>query len=99
MISFKTTLQESLNATLITFEIDGGVTTPEEAFGVELPQVQLDKGVILSGRGPIWLFARLIHHYHPARWIAVHDPRIGYIVVQSHCKERCEGEILEVIDA
>jgi CRISPR-associated protein Csx3 len=52
-------------------------------------------GVILSGRGPLWLYARLIHHYHPARWIAIHDPRLGYIVVQSHCKERLEGEVLE----
>jgi CRISPR-associated protein Csx3 len=85
-------------ATIITFDIEGGVTTPEEVFGAELPKVPLDKGVILSGRGPIWLFARLIHHYHPTRWIAVHDPRIGYIVVQSHCKERHEGEILEAID-
>lgn len=95
MISFATT-QVNYSATLITFDIEGGVTTPDEAFGVDLPKVPLDAGVILSGRGPIWLFARLIHHYHPARWIAVHDPRIGYIVVQSHCKERGEGEILEI---
>jgi CRISPR-associated protein Csx3 len=96
MINFSTQDVSIHTATLITFNIEGGVTTPEEVFSVELPQVRLDKGVILSGRGPIWLFARLIHHYHPARWIAVHDPRIGYIVAQSHCKERREGEILEV---
>lgn len=95
MIYFEASPQESLNATLIAFEIDGGVTTPEEVFGVELPKVRLDGGVILSGRGPIWLFARLIHYYHPARWIAIHDTRIGYIVVQSHCKERSEGEVLK----
>lgn len=94
MISFSISSLEQHSATLITFDIEGGVTTPEEAFGVELPKVPLDRGVILSGRGPIWLFARLIHHYHPARWIAVHDPRIGYVVVQSHCKERSEGEVL-----
>ncbi len=94
MISFSTSSLEQHSATLITFEVEGGVTTPEEAFGVELAQIPFDKGVILSGRGPIWLFARLIHHYHPARWIAVHDPRIGYIVIQSHCKERYEGEVL-----
>ncbi|MDD3465735.1 MAG: CRISPR-associated ring nuclease Crn3/Csx3 [Campylobacterales bacterium] len=94
MINFFTSPIDAHSATLITFEVEGGVTTPEEAFAVELPKVQLDKGVILSGRGPIWFFARLIHHYHPARWIAVHDPRIGYIVVQSHCKERYEGEVL-----
>ncbi len=94
MISFSLKTVNELSATLITFEIDGGVTTPEEAFKVELPKVPLDGGVILSGRGPIWFFARLIHHYHPAKWIAVHDPRIGYIVVQSHSLERREGEVL-----
>jgi CRISPR-associated protein Csx3 len=82
------------SATIVTFEITDSVTTTEEAFVAELPKVPLDQGVILSGRGPIWFFARLVHHYHPALWIAVHDPRIGYIVVQSHCKERYEGEVL-----
>lgn len=94
MINFSISSIEQHSATLITFDIEGGVTTPEEAFGVSLPQVPLDKGVILSGRGPIWLFARLIHHYHPALWIAVHDPRIGYIVVQSHSLEKKEGDVL-----
>lgn len=32
--------------------------------------------------------------YNSNRDLAVHDPRIGYIVVQSHCKERSEGEVL-----
>lgn len=96
MILFSTVSLSAYSATLITFDIQNDITTPEEAFCVELPKVPLDCGVILSGRGPIWLFARLVHHYHPARWIAVHDPRIGYIVVQSHCAQRSEGEILEV---
>ncbi len=95
MINFSTSNLEGHSASIITFDIEGGVTTPQEVFEAELPKVPLDKGVILSGRGPIWLYARLIHHYHPARWIAVHDPRIGYVVAVSHCKERCEGEILE----
>lgn len=94
MINFSASAMDAYSATLVAFDIEGGVTTPEEAFGIELPKVPLDGGVILSGRGPIWLFARLVHYYHPARWIAVHDPRIGYIVVQSHCKERYEGEVL-----
>jgi CRISPR-associated protein Csx3 len=97
MIHFSTTPNHPYAATLITFDIDGGVTDPEEVFSTPLPDVPQNMGVILSGRGPIWLYARLIHHYHPARWIAIHDPRIGYIVVQSHTKERREGEILEVV--
>ncbi|MDD3769914.1 MAG: CRISPR-associated ring nuclease Crn3/Csx3 [Sulfuricurvum sp.] len=97
MIHFVQAFLSDFSAILLTFEIDDGITDPEEVFSTPLPEIPQNKGVILSGRGPIWLYARLIHHYHPARWIAIHDPRIGYIVVQSHCKERREGEILEVI--
>jgi CRISPR-associated protein Csx3 len=94
MINFHLETLEKHPATLITFNIENNVTTPEEAFNVELPEVPFDKGIILSGRGPIWLFARLIHHYHPTKWVAVHDPRIGYIVVQSHCPEKKEGQVI-----
>jgi CRISPR-associated protein Csx3 len=97
MIKFTLINIDVLIASLITFEIDGGVTDPAEVFSTPLPNVPQNMGVILSGRGPIWLYARLIHHYHPARWIVIHDPRIGYIVVQSHVKERHEGEILEAL--
>lgn len=96
MIKFIQTTLQSIQATLITFEIEGGITDPKEVFSRPLPDVPQNMGVILSGRGPIWFYARLVHHFHPARWVAIHDPRIGYIVVQSHVKERYEGEILEV---
>ncbi|MEF3191394.1 MAG: CRISPR-associated protein Csx3 [Campylobacterales bacterium] len=94
MIHFDIEPLNSLSATLISFTIQEGVTNPTEAFSIPLPKVAFDRGVVISGRGPIWLYARLIHHYHPARWIAIHDPRIGYVVVQSHSKERREGEVI-----
>jgi len=97
MILFSTTPIAQHSATLIAFEIEGGITDPKEVFSTPLPDVPQNMGVILSGRGPIWLYARLVHHFHPARWVAIHDPRIGYVVVQSHVKERYEGEILEVL--
>ncbi len=94
MINFKQIDIEKYNATLIEFELPNDIIEPQEAFEAQLPRVALNKGVILSGRGPIWLYARMVHYYHPASWVAVHDPRIGYIVVQSHTKERKEGEVL-----
>lgn len=96
MLTFKSITIDLYSATMLTFEIENGITDPAEVFSTRLPDVPPNSGVILSGRGPIWLYARLVHHYHPARWIAIHDPRIGYIVVQSHVKDRYEGEILEV---
>lgn len=97
MIRFTSTTIPQLTAILLTFNIDGGITDPTEVFSTNLPDIPQNIGVILSGRGPIWLYARLIHYYHPTRWIAIHDPRLGYIVVQSHTKEHYEGEILEAV--
>lgn len=43
------------------------------------------RGVVFSGRGPIWLFGRLVHLAHPFAWVGVHDPRLGgAVVVQRH---------------
>ena len=98
MIKFKTSEILNGEAVLVEFEIENGVTTPEEAFSVKLPPVPYGKGVILSGRGPIWFYGRLIHHFHPAKWVAVFDPRIGAVVVQSHTKEVKEGDVIEFLE-
>ncbi len=96
MIKFKTSEVLNGKATLVEFHIDGGITTPEEAFSVELPKVPFNKGVIISGRGPIWFYGRLIHYFHPSKWVAVYDPRIGAVVVQSHDPSVKEGEIIQI---
>lgn len=44
-----------------------------------------DQGLILSGRGPVWLFAHLTHLAHPYAWVATFDSHLGVgVVVQSH---------------
>jgi CRISPR-associated protein Csx3 len=97
MIEFRQKNLPELGAVLIEFEIEGGITTPEEVFSVPLPQVPPARGVIISGRGPIWLYGRLIHHFHPARWVAVFDPRLGgAVVVASHWPEVKPGQIIEL---
>jgi len=56
-----------------------------------------DKLVILSGRGPIWLYGFLIHFYHPVKAIAVFDPRLdGAVVVESHSKEYEVGQVVKI---
>ena len=53
--------------------------------------------VILSGRGPIWLYGFLIHFYHPVKAIAVFDPRLGSaIVVESHSRKTTIGDIINM---
>ncbi|MDF1699195.1 MAG: CRISPR-associated ring nuclease Crn3/Csx3 [Saprospiraceae bacterium] len=54
-------------------------------------------GVILSGRGPIWLYGYLIHHYHPCMWVAVFDPKLnGAVVVQSHSEKYNAADVIPI---
>jgi len=53
--------------------------------------------VVLSGRGPIWLYGFLIHFYHLVKAIAIFDPRYNAaIIVESHFKEYKIGDIIQV---
>jgi CRISPR-associated protein Csx3 len=75
-------------ASLLEFTIGGdGNLAPSELLTVVR---QIDgcidgtKGVVISGKGPVWLFGALIHHLHVTRWAATFDPRLGAVVVSSH---------------
>ena len=93
MIQFKT--REGEGWTLVEFELSGPVS-PDVLHGLTLPKVDFRKGVVLSGRGPVWLYACLVHHYHPAAWVATFDPRLGAVVVQSHKPGMQVGQVLSL---
>jgi len=89
------TVQERDAYTLVSFEIPGGVMTPDALANLHPPAVDSRKGVVLSGRGPVWLYAALVHHYHPTAWMATYDPRLGgAVVVQSHCPGVSAGYVV-----
>lgn len=93
MITFKTIKKDTY--TLIEFEIQDNVCTPDVLTIMIPPEVDATKGVILSGRGPVWLYGCLLHHYHPTAWVATFDPRIGGgVVVASHTKGLQIGEVI-----
>jgi CRISPR-associated protein Csx3 len=55
-----------------------------------------DKTIILSGRGPIWLYGFLIHYYHPVKAISIFDPRYNAaIIIESHFKKYKIGDIIK----
>ena len=63
-IEFSTQQHEGF--TLIEFHIGGdGVLSPAVLADLVPPDVAPSVGVVLSGRGPVWLFSDLAHHYHP----------------------------------
>ena len=92
MIIFKTTT--SAHHCLVEIELEG-VVTPEALKSMAPPEVDPRKGVVLSGRAPIWLYGALIHEYHPTAWVATFDPRLGgAVVVMSHTPEIRVGDVL-----
>lgn len=91
------TVTEKDEFSLVEFEIEGGVIEPKDLADVKLPQLTFTKGVVLSGRGPVWLYAYLNHILHPTPWVACFDPRLGgAVVVQSHTKKQNIGDIVKV---
>ncbi len=86
-------------AVLISFEIEGGVTSPPEfaaALAAEVGGyvVQPGYGIILDGRGPIWGYGMLVHAARPSSWLALRDPRLGLVVVASQSADTPVGEVL-----
>jgi len=71
---------------LLDISIGGdGIADPAELSEIRIPDgVDWRKGVIINGRGPIWLYAFIVHQCHPAVWVAVMDPRQGGVVVEAH---------------
>ena len=87
---------ERKDYTIIHFELEDGIT-PSILQEIKPPKVDGTKGVILSGRGPIWLYCYLTHYYHPTKFIATFDPRIGgAIIVESHSQNYKVGRVIKV---
>ncbi len=86
--------------TLIEFLLDNTIS-PEDLRNLSPPDLVkanlASKGVVLSGRGPIWLYGYLVHYYHPTKFIATYDPRLGgAVVVQSHDREYNVGDVISI---
>jgi len=86
-------------AWVISFEIPGGITTPEEFARAVAAQRKLfvppaGHGLILDGRGPIWAYAMMVHEGHSSSWIGIHDPRLGMVIVESHSSSVAVGAVI-----
>lgn len=82
MIKFGLSLEFD-SVTVVAFAIEGGVCEPADLASINPPDVDGTKGVVISGRGPVWLYAALAHHYHVCAWVGTFDPRLGGAVVTS----------------
>jgi CRISPR-associated protein Csx3 len=92
------TITHTDSALLVTIEIPGGVTTPEEfsaAVATITPQLAGAHVVLLNGRAPVWGYGMLIHAAHPSLAVACFDPRLeGYVVVATHDARYTVGQVI-----
>jgi CRISPR-associated protein Csx3 len=88
-------IKELETFTIVHFELEKPIK-PEELKNLEIPNVNPRKGVVISGRGPIWLHCFLAHKFHPTPFVAIYDPRLGAVVVQSHADLK-EGDVLDIV--
>jgi len=63
-----------------------------------LPEIPRGGLVVIEGRAPIWRYGMALHRLHgsPAGAVAVYDPRLGAVVVMSHCPEYREGQVIDL---
>lgn len=99
ILSWHVALEEEYTVASFTIARKDGVLEhgllPEVCLPAEV-QGREDRGLILSGRGPIWLYAHLTHLAHIFAWVGIYDPRHkGAVVVEKHVEAAPSvGEIL-----
>jgi CRISPR-associated protein Csx3 len=71
------------------------IISPQDLANLRLP-AGLDprKGVVISGRAPVWLYVYLAHECHPTLWVACFDPRLGAVVTLTHSHTLQVGQVL-----
>ncbi|AEH24487.1 CRISPR-associated ring nuclease Crn3/Csx3 [Pyrococcus yayanosii] len=94
MIKFR--VKELGGFTVVHFELNEEIR-PSILRNLNPPEVKGTKGVVLSGRGPIWLYGFLVHFYHYTRWVATYDPRLGgAVIIESHWPGVHPGDVVKL---
>jgi CRISPR-associated protein Csx3 len=84
---------------LIAFEIPDGITSPDEfASSIEVIESSLTGPFIvcITGDGPTWGYAMIVHAAHASKAVAIYDPNLGYVIVQSHTPDLYLGQTISL---
>jgi CRISPR-associated protein Csx3 len=83
-----------LDLTLAESYVDYG-----EAEGLRLPLVPTERGLVLSGKLPLWLWTALVRTYTTLPWLAVFQPQLGgAVVVASRDKTKPVGQVITLTE-
>lgn len=95
--------ESGLHCQLLAITIGGsGITTPDEfAREVEAlaPVVASRAPTLITGKAPVWGYAMLCHAAHATPAVATFDPRLGFVIVESHDVRFKTGDIFEPLMA
>lgn len=78
----------------ITVEESKHIVEAVNALRHELARADL---VAISGRGPIWMYGKLLHALlHVTRAVAFYDPKVGFVIVASHTPQYQDMQVIPV---
>lgn len=82
--------------TRLEFSLAGGYLDYGEAEGLTVPPAPAERGVVLSGKLPLWLWTALARAYGTAPWLAVFQPPLGgqAVVVASRDAQQPVGSLV-----
>lgn len=100
-IQLKVTVQQTetgLPCQLLSIQLTTGIIEPQDLQKFTVPpDLESERGIIIEGRAPIWLYGFLIHQCHATPWVACYDPRLGgAVVVESHRKGVAVGDVIKI---
>ncbi len=95
-------VKKSEGVAIVEFELTRNLT-PEDLKNLRVPDPVDEKFshmvVIISGKGPVWLYSYITHLYHVVKVLAIYDPRIDKgIVTASHSPDYSPGDLIDIPD-
>ncbi|MGB3511894.1 MAG: CRISPR-associated ring nuclease Crn3/Csx3, partial [Microcoleaceae cyanobacterium] len=83
----------------LAISYSGKMIEYEDILSLKIPEkIDWEKGIILFGKAPIWLYSHLVWRCHKAAWIACFQPGLNAaVIVSSKVKEFQPGDTIPII--
>lgn len=79
--TFLTTTSDDFQ--ILSFKLSKESISVDDLNKITIPNLDSKKGLIVSGRGPIWLYLYLYNKIKNVRWFASFDPRFGALITKA----------------
>jgi CRISPR-associated protein Csx3 len=92
----RSTMRSHADYTWVEFELADGYIDYTEMANACVPIIPVERGVVLSGKLPLWLWTAIALAYRRASWVAVYQPQFfdQAVVVHSHLDTVQPGQLI-----